>query len=399
MSEKQLRNYIRLMLEAQEYPTQATIDKMEKEKLNRSRSGGIQNQTDHIPRNPVGEYKIHVKDIKKNSPIVSAIKKIALSLGIVTLPAAIVYNAISADSNQTATTQQANVKAKEILDAGMPELDLEASPENVEDTPAKSISQVIIYNYDHSNIDRNYVIDTLEIHEGFRSKPYYDSKGYVTVGYGTKIEGVAQNTNLANQTLVGTAASDALKKLGDAEDSYTYVEGATEISQSDASTLLGEKFDTIFASFRTRIGDNFRYLPKELKEMLADMSYNMGAQFFSGSNFIKDVKRLAALLNIAVNSPNDLTQEQKTEIRSLISYSIPANMIDSTYFDDLTSPNDESASGRPNPANAEQVLQVINSYTGRPINLLNHYLPVINSSSTIFESKNSLKGAYNNLFS
>ena len=411
LKEKKLREYIKLVLEASEYPTQATLDKQKEIENQKARKGIIQIDDYSDSTMPAGEYKIPVEKIKKQTPVLKALKTLAFTLGLGAVAFSAYKIAFQIDSTTKVTSQKDAVNhAKNILkkseglnvtreqeQSTLNNLDLQnndsASQTNNTQNPIAN------YEYDHSGINRTHVIETLKTHEGFRASPYYDSKGFVTVGYGTKIEGLNQNTSKANQTLTETDASAALKQLGEEQSSYTYTEGDTTISNNMASILLTEKFDSIYPNFVNRIGNNFEYLPKELKELLADMAYNMGAYFFNGSNFIENIRTLSNLLEIAVNRPSTLTVQQKEEIRNLISFSIPANMIDSEYFDDLTSPNDDNGTGRPTPQNAQEVLQVINNYSGRPINLLNHYLSAINTTNVIFESKLNLKMHFLNLYS
>jgi len=411
LKEKKLREYIKLVLEADEYPTQATLDKQREREKQQARKGIMQINDFSDSTMPVGEYKIPVEKIKKQSPVVKALKALAFTLGLGAVAFPAYKIAFQIDNTNKATSQEDAVNhAKNILkqseglnvthEQEQSALDnLNAQNNDSETQTNNTQNPVVNYEYDHSGINRTYVIETLKVHEGFRASPYYDTKGFVTVGYGTKIEGLSQNTSKANQTLTGDDASAALKQLGEEQSSYTYTEGDTTISNDTASVLLTEKFDSIHPNFVNRIGNNYEYLPKELKELLADMAYNMGAYFFNGSNFIENVRTLSNLLEIAVNRPSALTPQQKEEIRDLVSFGIPSNMIDSEYFDDLTSPNDENGAGRPTPQNAQEVLQVINSYTGRPINLLNHYLSAINTTNVIFESKLNLKSIYKNLYS
>ena len=74
--------------------------------------------------------------------------------------------------------------------------------------------------------------------EGFRSKPYYDSKGYLTIGYGT------------------------LLKKG--------------ISKEEAGLLLGYRMRIILAELKERSPVPFDSMPLRVRRGLGNMAYNLG---------------------------------------------------------------------------------------------------------------------------
>ena len=74
--------------------------------------------------------------------------------------------------------------------------------------------------------------------EGFRSKPYHDSEGYLTIGYGT------------------------LLKKG--------------ISKEEAGLLLGCRMREILTELKARAPVQFNLLPRHVRRALGNMAYNLG---------------------------------------------------------------------------------------------------------------------------
>ena len=346
-------------------------------------------------RSDIGEYPINPNSVKPKGKISGMLISAAITAGL------------SLFGWQLKTAEELDIKydnveitetmAEEIADQlSGGNLSLE---EEIEDQVDDIGSGTSSFTYDSSNIDRDQVMSRLRVHEGERLEPYYDTEGYKTVGIGTLITRQGQNKSAANQSLSNSAANAALQKLSQQYPNiYQHTPGNTSITKDQAEELLQVKFDAIHNSFVNRMGANYQYLPKELKEVLADMAYNMGANFFSGSKFIKHVSRLAELL---AKNESGLTNDEMQEVVDLVKLQIPKEFADSDYFDVLTKHDvDPTAAGRPVITSNGEFNWLTTTYEGRPVNLLNVYQPML-SQFTIDNTNESysLKSVYNNLFS
>lgn len=350
-------------------------------------------------RSDIGEYPLNPidpKSVKPKGKITALLISAAMAINAL-IPASQFRNAEKLDrqyGNAEITEPDAAKIAGQLINGENPELDQEIK-DQVDDNDSGTSS----FTYDASNIDRDQVISRLRVHEGERLEPYYDSEGYITVGIGTLITKQGQNKSAANQSLSNTLAAAALQKLSQQYPNiYQHTPGNTSITKDQAEDLLQVKFDSIHNAFINRIGVNYQYIPKELKEVLADMSYNMGAGFFSGSKFIKNIVRLSELLS---KNESGLTNDEKQEIINLIRLEIPKEFADSDYFDVLTSHDaDASAPGRPVITSSGEFNWLTTTYEGRPINLLNIYQPIRDQFTidNINESY-SLTSVYDKLFS
>lgn len=296
------------------------------------------------------------------------------------------------------------------------------------------------YEYDSNEINEEDVFSLIETEESFVASPYYDPLGNVTIGYGVKIEGLpkkqnttgdnsGQNidylTNTPDNDPTTTTITQAMQTLS-AQASELGVDinpNATSISEEKATELYKAKFYKIYNTLKGRVGSNFQHLPREIKEVLADMAYNMGPYhtFFKTTKFIKSVKRLGQLL-----AKDNLTLEESNEAKNLATVVIPKHFSNSSYFDVGTSHNKyPDAPGRPNIANfnafknimqppsdpsnpnydssnPDAVMPSVYNEDGRPMKLLKKLFSLatgINRQNNNTNESYSLKSAYNNLFS
>ena len=82
------------------------------------------------------------------------------------------------------------------------------------------------------------VIDSIKDHEGFRARPYKDSTGHETIGYGTNID-----------------------------------KGLTE---EEADMLLRFRLNKLLSQLATRAPFDLDVLPQQCQQALAQMAYNLG---------------------------------------------------------------------------------------------------------------------------
>jgi len=296
------------------------------------------------------------------------------------------------------------------------------------------------YEYDSNEIDEQDVFNIIEDEESFVAAPYYDPKGNVTIGYGVKIEGLpkkqnatgdnsGQNidylTNTPDNDPSTTTITQAMQTLS-AQASELGVDispNATSISEEKATELYQAKFYNIYNILKGRVGSNFEYLPRQIKEVLADMAYNMGPYhtFFKTTKFIKSVKRLAQLL-----AKDNLTLEERNEVKNLVTIDIPKHFSNSSYFDVGTNHDKyPDAPGRPNIANfnafknimqppsdpanpnydssnPDAVMPTVYNEDGRPMKLLKKLFSLatgIDNQNNNTNESYSLKSVYSNLFS
>lgn len=296
------------------------------------------------------------------------------------------------------------------------------------------------YEYNSNDINEEDVFNLIESEESFVAAPYYDPLGNVTIGYGVKIEGLpkkqnptgdnsGQNidylTNTPDNDPSTTTITQAMQTLS-AQASELGVDinpNATSISEEKATELYKAKFYNIYSILKGRVGSNFQYLPREIKEVLADMAYNMGPYhtFFKTTKFIKSVKRLAQLL-----AKDNLTLEESDEVKELVTVAIPKHFSNSTYFDVGTSHDKyPDAPGRPNISSFDAFKKIVEPLSiptnpnydstkpdakmpsvydenDRPMKLLKKLYELAKSIFSQNSNTNesySLKSVYNNLFS
>jgi GH24 family phage-related lysozyme (muramidase) len=109
--------------------------------------------------------------------------------------------------------------------------------------------------------------------EGFSNKVYVDTTGNRTIGYGFNLE-----------------RTDAKKLLSLYGLDYKKIcDGSQEMSKDIAFKLLSYDID-IAKTFAKKFISNFEQLPNRVKEIIVDLSYNLG-----GSKFSKFVKFKAAI--------------------------------------------------------------------------------------------------------
>lgn len=403
-NEKLIRKYIRSQIHIlesnhkdvqQELPTQATLDYYK----NRQKV-----RTDLPVHNPENKL-LNPKKVKPKG-LVSRLL-ISAAIATTTLVGANILNKAYFLDNEYTTEQSVEDNASEIAKAlstpkggvSSKAIDdaIETNASTETENEIQNTQNVATFQYNSNDIDLDSVIERLKEHEGKNLSPYYDSKGYITIGIGTLITKENSNVSMANQNLTGDSVKKALQKLAEKYSSiYQYTEGDTKISDTVAEQLLQTKFNIIFNAFQANFGENFQYLPKEVKEVLADMSYNMGPNFFAGSSFIQNLKDAAELLK--KNHDGDITKEEKATLRDLIQIEIPKEMADSDYFDELTSHDaDPAAPGRAVINSKQDVINACNTYVGRPVNLLNIYKDILDNFD--IQQNESLKKVYSHIFS
>jgi GH24 family phage-related lysozyme (muramidase) len=108
--------------------------------------------------------------------------------------------------------------------------------------------------------------DQLELHEGFRSKPYLDTNGYWTIGIGRNLDTNPLNSS-EKRYLFGDSnisPSDSLEIL--------HLEGLTRLQ---AHHLL-ENDIQVALKFIRRLSANFEVLSEPRQFALIDMMFNLG---------------------------------------------------------------------------------------------------------------------------
>ena len=111
--------------------------------------------------------------------------------------------------------------------------------------------------------------------EGYSDSVYKDSKGIPTIGYGTNLK---EPQNLL-----------ILQKLG--YDPKQLLTGRQKIKETDAKTVLERGLEQALSDARQFL-PNFDQQPLKVKQVIVDMSYNMGLSKISHFNGLR-----SALLN------------------------------------------------------------------------------------------------------
>jgi len=93
--------------------------------------------------------------------------------------------------------------------------------------------------------------------EGFRAKPYKDTAGNLTVGYGTNLDSPSAK-NLFSKA--GLDVNKARKNGVSKSEAEALLKAGLQVGLSDAKALV----------------PNFDSLPIEAKQVILDMSYNLG---------------------------------------------------------------------------------------------------------------------------
>jgi GH24 family phage-related lysozyme (muramidase) len=101
--------------------------------------------------------------------------------------------------------------------------------------------------------------------EGWRDKPYKDSVGVPTIGWGF---------NLTDPVVASLIPEDVKQ-------------GKRALSQAEALPIFNKLYSRAEQTARDYIGDKFDKLPEQIKDVVIDMSYNMGDRI----NQFGDMKR------------------------------------------------------------------------------------------------------------
>lgn len=126
--------------------------------------------------------------------------------------------------------------------------------------------QIREHDFNNREHDFNKMLDTAAGYEGF-----VDSVNYDTTGKGAKEGGgsIGYGTQITDPTV-----QKMMRSLGlEPED---YLSGEKKLSKADAKLLLVEGMNTAMEDARSFLPD-FEEHPSAVREVLVDMSYNMGA--------------------------------------------------------------------------------------------------------------------------
>jgi lysozyme len=113
----------------------------------------------------------------------------------------------------------------------------------------------------------NEVIDIIKKREGFRSKPYRDTRKILTVGYGTNIEDPSTRKLIPTPVLLGLR----------------------DLTPQEAEVALMKKLPTAIMDAQNFIGkDVYSNLPPSRQNVLVDMAYQLGGPRLSGFKKVKE---------------------------------------------------------------------------------------------------------------
>ena len=127
---------------------------------------------------------------------------------------------------------------------------------------------------DETGINLERLKEQLILHEGYRDKVYYDTKGHPTVGVGFNLD--------------RTTAVSYLRHVG-APSLYSILRGE-RLSDESILALLGLCIDEAIIDARSLIS-NFDSLDEVRKRVVVDVAFNMGRKVFSQfKNTIKAIE-------------------------------------------------------------------------------------------------------------
>jgi GH24 family phage-related lysozyme (muramidase) len=116
--------------------------------------------------------------------------------------------------------------------------------------------------------------------EGWRGKVYKDTRGNPTVGWGFNL----------NDKLVKSMIPDDVRK------------GQRELTQAEGIPIFNKLYERAEKTARDYVGDKFDKVPEQLRNILVDMSYNMGDK-------IKGFKRMKT--NILLGDTQGIAYEMR----------------------------------------------------------------------------------------
>ena len=143
-------------------------------------------------------------------------------------------------------------------------------------------------------------------HEGYKAKAYRDGKGY-SVGYGTR--------------LTGTDAKNRLKKMG--VDYNALIRKEISLTRKQAATSFYQDV-ALARTAATRLVPSYHLQPKEIKDAVVNMIYNLGptgfAEFVEVRNFLENRKYLSAADEMTKSNwyRNPRTYRRAEELRQQI---------------------------------------------------------------------------------
>lgn len=107
------------------------------------------------------------------------------------------------------------------------------------------------------------------IFEGYKEKPYLDSRGYPTIGLGEKMEDIKYS-----------------KEQGVPE----HLQGQTRTKEQAGENLSGH-WNKVESDVANRFGDQWNNLPADIQGVILDLGYNMGTEglFTKFPGFIEDI--------------------------------------------------------------------------------------------------------------
>lgn len=334
----------------------------------------------------VGLYPIIKEKPKKSKKtLLSIITFALLSVGISKLD-------VSEETIRNIDEIQEQIDNNEGINSDRLNKVLDSIDQSIKDTNPNVNSGEVVKKIEEKSYEySDFITNFTQTEEGFRLEPYYDTKGFMTIGYGTLItkekrnetKGKSKENKVEDENI-----SFALKKLSEKYPTlYQYKDGETSIDKETAIKLFKVKRKKIFSTFLKRIPDH-KHLPHFVLDILSDLSYNMGGSFFKNSDFIVHIKKLSELYK-------ESKGKSTKEIKDLLYNKIPIELINSSYYKDLT--KDEKSKRLTSIPTKKQIgsepFDYIKDHTGRPVRILNYYKTSLDKHYSKNESKYSLKKA------
>lgn len=126
-----------------------------------------------------------------------------------------------------------------------------------------------------NDIDYNSLYEMTVRHEGFRDTAYNDSEGILTIGFGFNLE--------------KEGARERIESLG--LDYEVVCNKNQKMSFEQAHYLMKEDVGTAISDAKSYVGENWEELHPKAKEIIIDMSYNLGRNRLSGFKKLREALR------------------------------------------------------------------------------------------------------------
>lgn len=127
-------------------------------------------------------------------------------------------------------------------------------------------------NYKERDIDYKRLYEMIARHEGIRKEVYLDTKGIKTIGAGFNLE--------------KAGAKERIEYFG--LDYNDICSGKQKLSENEIYSLMEDDVETAISDAKNYVGENWNKLNPKAKEVIIDMSYNLGGPRINNFKKLKE---------------------------------------------------------------------------------------------------------------